>query len=174
MAEPTSCSAGPGGCCARVDTLFNLSGVQVLDVAWQDTGPLTPAGLRLVVETGPTRQVAQAVEWSQSPVVPSHPRQQSCESARCCCCHRRTHLHTGEDAEITNAHGSPSSTTFHTRPAPDRLPVLRAPAWAGEQATVDSGRAVRGAGHRVTVAGDHDPVRHAAPLLGNRQPKTVS
>ena len=35
MAEPTSCCVEPGGYCARVDTLFNLPGVHVLDVAWQ-------------------------------------------------------------------------------------------------------------------------------------------
>ena len=34
MAEPTSCCVVPGGYCARVDTLFNLPGVHVLDVAW--------------------------------------------------------------------------------------------------------------------------------------------
>ena len=36
MAEPTSCCAEPGGYCARVDTLFNLPGVHVLDVAWHE------------------------------------------------------------------------------------------------------------------------------------------
>ena len=34
MAEPTSCCVVPGGYCARVDSLFNLPGVHVLDVAW--------------------------------------------------------------------------------------------------------------------------------------------
>lgn len=38
MAEPTSCCAGPGGYCGRVDTLFNLPGLHVLDVAWQAPG----------------------------------------------------------------------------------------------------------------------------------------
>jgi transposase len=53
MAEPTSCCAGPGGYCARVDTLFNLPGVHVLHVAWREAGKHEPAGLRLVVETAP-------------------------------------------------------------------------------------------------------------------------
>ena len=38
MAEPTSCCVEPGGYCARVDTLFNLPGVHVLDVAWRERG----------------------------------------------------------------------------------------------------------------------------------------
>ena len=37
MAEPTSCCVEPGGYCARVDTMFNLPGVHVLDVAWRET-----------------------------------------------------------------------------------------------------------------------------------------
>ena len=53
MAEPTSCCAEPGGYCARVDTLFNLPGVHVLDVAWHEHTPKLPAGLRLTVETAP-------------------------------------------------------------------------------------------------------------------------
>ena len=52
MAEPTSCCVEPGGYCARVDTLFNLPGVHVLDVAWSEAA-VGPAGLRLVVETSP-------------------------------------------------------------------------------------------------------------------------
>jgi len=36
MAEPTSCCAEPGGYCARVDTLFNMLGVHVLDVSWRE------------------------------------------------------------------------------------------------------------------------------------------
>ena len=31
MAEPMSCGVLPGGYCARVDTLFNLPGVHVLE-----------------------------------------------------------------------------------------------------------------------------------------------
>ena len=53
MAEPTSCCAEPGGYCARVDTLFNLPGVHVLDVAWAEASVRTPPGLRLAVETDP-------------------------------------------------------------------------------------------------------------------------
>jgi hypothetical protein len=34
MAEPTSCCALRSGYCVRVDTLFNMPGVHVLDVAW--------------------------------------------------------------------------------------------------------------------------------------------
>jgi transposase len=52
MAEPTSCCVEPGGYCARVDTLFNLPGVHVLDVAWHEGRGRLPAGLRLIVETG--------------------------------------------------------------------------------------------------------------------------
>src|SRR5215218_432289 len=54
MAEPTSCCVEPGGYCARVDTMFNLLGVHVLDVAWLEGGGRLPAGLRLIVETGAT------------------------------------------------------------------------------------------------------------------------
>ena len=43
----------PGGYCARVDTLFNLPGVHVLDVAWHEWRRKLPAGLRLQVETSP-------------------------------------------------------------------------------------------------------------------------
>ena len=44
MAEPTSCCVEPGGYCARVDTLFNLPGVHVLDVAWRDRGARSAGG----------------------------------------------------------------------------------------------------------------------------------
>src|SRR5215217_5638846 len=54
MAEPMSCCVEPGGYCARVDTLFNLLGVHVLDVAWLEGRGRRPAGLRLLVETGAT------------------------------------------------------------------------------------------------------------------------
>jgi transposase len=52
MAEPTSCCIVPDGYCARVDTLFNLPGVHVLDVAWHEHRGKLSSGLRLVVETG--------------------------------------------------------------------------------------------------------------------------
>jgi hypothetical protein len=45
--EPTSCCASPGGYCARVDALFNLDGVHVIDVGWRDDR------LWLTVETHP-------------------------------------------------------------------------------------------------------------------------
>ena len=54
MAEPMSCCVEPGGYCARVDTMFNLLGVHVLDVAWLEGRGGRPAGLRLLVETGAT------------------------------------------------------------------------------------------------------------------------
>ena len=50
----------PGGYCARVDTLFNLPGVHVLDVAWLGAARL-PAGLRLMVETAPAEIGCPAV-----------------------------------------------------------------------------------------------------------------
>lgn len=53
MAEPTSCCTLPGSYCARVDALFNLPGVHVLDVAWRDRAGRVPAELRLLVETDP-------------------------------------------------------------------------------------------------------------------------
>ena len=53
MAEPTSCCTLPGSYCARVDTLFNLPGVHVLDVAWRERAGRVPAGLHLLVETDP-------------------------------------------------------------------------------------------------------------------------
>jgi transposase len=53
MAEPTSCCAEPGGSCVRVDTLFNLPGVHVLDVAWLGRRRKLPPGLALVVEADP-------------------------------------------------------------------------------------------------------------------------
>ena len=46
MAEPTSCCVEPGGYCARVDTLFNLPGVHVLDVAWRKARGRLPDGYR--------------------------------------------------------------------------------------------------------------------------------
>ena len=54
MAEPTSCCVEPGGYCARVDTLFNMPGVHVLDVAWRNCLGKLPFGLRLTVESQPT------------------------------------------------------------------------------------------------------------------------
>ena len=51
MAERTSCCVEPGGYCARVDTLFNLAGVHVLDVGWLEGRGRLPAGVRLIVET---------------------------------------------------------------------------------------------------------------------------
>ena len=53
MAEPTSCCTLPGGYCARVDTLFNMPGVHVLEVVWRERSGRIPAGLRLLVETDP-------------------------------------------------------------------------------------------------------------------------
>ena len=44
MAEPTSCCVVPGGYCARVDTLFNLPGVHVLDVAWREIAQQAVSG----------------------------------------------------------------------------------------------------------------------------------
>ena len=67
MAEPTSCCAVPGGYCARVDTLFNLPGVHVLDVAWREAAKRTPAGLRLVVETAPGRDGLPRVRGDREP-----------------------------------------------------------------------------------------------------------
>jgi hypothetical protein len=51
MAEPTSCCVEPGGYCVRVDTLLNMPGVHVLDVAWAYRRGKLPAGLRLAVES---------------------------------------------------------------------------------------------------------------------------
>ena len=51
MAEPTSCCVLAGSYCARVDTLFNMPGVHVLEVTWRERSGRTPAGLRLLVET---------------------------------------------------------------------------------------------------------------------------
>jgi hypothetical protein len=39
--------------------MFNSPGVQVLDVVWREAVKRTPAGLRLVVETGSAGAVAQ-------------------------------------------------------------------------------------------------------------------
>ena len=44
MAEPTSCCVEPGGYCARVDTLFNLAGVQCLR-SGRDRSSKVPVGL---------------------------------------------------------------------------------------------------------------------------------
>jgi transposase len=52
VAEPTSCCTVPGGYCARVDTLFNLPGVHVTDVAWRRPGRGRER-LVLSVETAP-------------------------------------------------------------------------------------------------------------------------
>jgi transposase len=51
MAEPTSCCVEPVGYGARVDTLFNMAGIHVLDVAWARRRCKLPAGLRLIVES---------------------------------------------------------------------------------------------------------------------------
>ena len=51
MAEPTSCCVEPGGYCARVDTMFNMPSVHVLDAAWRDRNSKVGAGLRLTVES---------------------------------------------------------------------------------------------------------------------------
>ena len=53
MAEPTSCCVEPGGYCARVDTMFNMPSVHVLDAAWRDRSSKVAAGLRLTVESHP-------------------------------------------------------------------------------------------------------------------------
>jgi transposase len=47
MAEPTSCCAVPGTYCARVDALFNVPGVHLIDVGRRDDR------LQVEVETGP-------------------------------------------------------------------------------------------------------------------------
>jgi len=49
----------PGSYCARVDTLFNMPGVHVIDVAWRGPGER----LVLKVETHPDRSVARL--WAQ-------------------------------------------------------------------------------------------------------------
>jgi transposase len=54
MAEPTSCCVESVGYCARVDTLFNMAGIHVLDVAWAHSRCSLPPGLRLIVESEPT------------------------------------------------------------------------------------------------------------------------
>ena len=53
MAEPTSCCAVPGRYCARVDTLFNMPGVHVIDVAWRGRDEQSGERLALTVETHP-------------------------------------------------------------------------------------------------------------------------
>jgi hypothetical protein len=53
MAEPTSCGAVPGGYCARVDSLFNMSGVHVVDVSWRHLDGGQRERLVLTVETHP-------------------------------------------------------------------------------------------------------------------------
>jgi hypothetical protein len=62
MAEPTSCCVEPDGYCARVDTLFNLPDVHVLDVVWHEGRGRLPAGLRLIVETARPRPGARRAE----------------------------------------------------------------------------------------------------------------
>ncbi len=54
MAEPTSCCAVAGSYCARVDALFNMPGVHVIDVAWCARGERERDRLVLRVETGPS------------------------------------------------------------------------------------------------------------------------
>jgi hypothetical protein len=53
MAEPTLCCVRAGSYCARVDILFNLPGVHVLEVTWRKRSGRIPAGLGLLVETDP-------------------------------------------------------------------------------------------------------------------------
>ena len=59
MAEPTSCCVEPAGCCARVDTMFNLLSVHVLDVARLEGRGRLPAGLRLRVRLVNTESKAR-------------------------------------------------------------------------------------------------------------------
>jgi transposase len=47
MAEPTPCCALRSGYCVRVDTLFNMPGVQ----CWMSRGEALSAGLQLTVES---------------------------------------------------------------------------------------------------------------------------
>jgi transposase len=47
MSQPTSCCVLPGGFCARIDSLFNLDGVHVVEVGWREDR------LVLTVETHP-------------------------------------------------------------------------------------------------------------------------
>lgn len=51
MADPTSCCAVPGSYCARVDALFNMPGVHVVDVARRSLGERERDRLVLTVET---------------------------------------------------------------------------------------------------------------------------
>jgi transposase len=53
MPDLTSCCAVPGSYCARVDALFNLPGVHVIDVARRWVGDGRPDRLMLTVETHP-------------------------------------------------------------------------------------------------------------------------
>ena len=53
MAEPTSCCVVPGSYCARVDALFNMPGVHVIDVGWRLLSKGGEQRLVLTVETGP-------------------------------------------------------------------------------------------------------------------------
>lgn len=48
MAEPTVCCLAPGSYCARVDAMFHLPGIHVIDVGWRG------GRLCLTVETAPT------------------------------------------------------------------------------------------------------------------------
>jgi transposase len=53
MAEPTSCCAEPGGYCARVDALFNMPDVHVLEVSRHDRVGAESHRLKLTVESHP-------------------------------------------------------------------------------------------------------------------------
>jgi transposase len=53
MAEPTSCCAEPGGYCARVDALFNMPDVHVLEVSRHDRVSAESDRLKLMVESHP-------------------------------------------------------------------------------------------------------------------------
>src|SRR5215204_7283498 len=53
MPEPTSCCAGPESYCARVDAMFNMPGVHVIDVAWRVVEGRGRDRLVLTVETHP-------------------------------------------------------------------------------------------------------------------------
>jgi transposase len=53
MAEPTSCCAEPGGYCARVDALFNMPDVHVLEVSRHDRGGAGSHRLKVTVESHP-------------------------------------------------------------------------------------------------------------------------
>gem|GEM_PF-4175713 len=136
MAEPTSCCVRAGSHCARVDILFNLPGVHVLDVTWRERSGITAAGLRLLVETDPAETGCPGCEGDCDRARTPAPQAARHPCVRCCC---------------------PDSRCVSFRGNHQRRPVARSGPGRGNAAGVPSRHS--GPGCRRGVPGDQGSLR---------------